>query len=290
MRRALLSLIMAATVLSPIAAQAQDRGQRLDRGRATSEQRQAVSERRAQRVENRAQRQQARQAARADNREARQQVRQSNRQAQRSAVAQRQRGERGNRAGRPGSVYPQAWQGNPNDPALRRYQQLERQNQYRYGTREQRREIRREQRGDRRDWRQDRREDRRDWRRDRRDDRRDWRQDRRADRRDWRRDWDRRSWRNDRRYDWQGWRYRNRHIYRQSPYYAPYRNHRYSRFSVGLFLQPMFYNDRYWIGDPWQYRLPAAPAGTRWVRYYDDVILVDVYNGEVIDVIYDFFW
>jgi len=26
------------------------------------------------------------------------------------------------------------------------------------------------------------------------------------------------------------------------------------------------------------------------VRYYDDVILVDVYTGEVLDVIYDFFW
>ena len=28
----------------------------------------------------------------------------------------------------------------------------------------------------------------------------------------------------------------------------------------------------------------------RWVRYYDDVLLVDVYSGEVVDVIYDFFW
>jgi Ni/Co efflux regulator RcnB len=279
MRRALLSLIMAATVLSPIAAQAQDRGPRLDRGRATSEQRQAAPERRAQRSESRAERQQARQAVRSERREARQQVRQSNRQSQRTAVAQRQRGDRGNRTSRPGSIYPRAWQGNPNDPALRRYQELERRNQYRYGTRDQRREIRREQRDDRRDWRQDRRGD-----------RRDWRQDRRADRRDWRRDWDRRSWRNDRRYDWQNWRSRNRHIYRQSPYYSPYRGYGYSRFSIGLFLQPLFYSDRYWIGDPWQYRLPAAPAGTRWVRYYNDVILVDVYDGEVIDVIHDFFW
>ena len=52
-------------------------------------------------------------------------------------------------------------------------------------------------------------------------------------RRDWRREWNRDSWRNDRRYDWQNWRYRNRNSYRLAPYYSPYRNHRYSRFSIG---------------------------------------------------------
>jgi Ni/Co efflux regulator RcnB len=51
-----------------------------------------------------------------------------------------------------------------------------------------------------------------------------------------------------------------------------------------------FYSNRYWISDPWQYRLPHPFPGTRWVRYYDDVLLVDLYTGEVVDVIYDFFW
>ncbi len=36
--------------------------------------------------------------------------------------------------------------------------------------------------------------------------------------------------------------------------------------------------------------MPPAEYGTRWVRYYDDVLLVDTYTGEVIDVIHDFFW
>ena len=44
--------------------------------------------------------------------------------------------------------------------------------------------------------------------------------------------------------------------------------------------------------------LPDPKAGARlvrhgpyrWVRYYDDVLLVDIYSGEVVDVIYDFFW
>ncbi|WP_245409656.1 RcnB family protein [Allosphingosinicella vermicomposti] len=110
---------------------------------------------------------------------------------------------------------------------------------------------------------------------------------RRSDRRDVR-DWSR-SWRNDRRYDWQRYRYSNRNAYRVGRYYAPYR-HNYSRFSIGFFLGQPFYGSRYWINDPWQYRLPPAYAGTRWVRYYDDVLLVDMYSGEVIDVIYDFFW
>jgi hypothetical protein len=99
-----------------------------------------------------------------------------------------------------------------------------------------------------------------------------------------------RNWRNDNRYDWQRYRNAHRSIYRGGRYYSPYRNHHYSRFSVGFFLQPLFYSSSYWLSDPWSYRLPPAYPGTRWVRYYDDVLLVDMYSGEVIDVIYDFFW
>ena len=50
------------------------------------------------------------------------------------------------------------------------------------------------------------------------------------------------------------------------------------------------YGNRYWINDPWQYRLPEAYGPYRWVRYYDDALLVDIYSGEVVDVMYDFFW
>lgn len=104
-----------------------------------------------------------------------------------------------------------------------------------------------------------------------------------------RRNWDR-GWRHDRRYDWQRWRYSNRHHYRLPPYYAPHRGHRYSRFGIGIHIGRPFYDQRYWIQDPWQYRLPHAPVGYQWVRYYDDVLLIDTWSGEVVDVIYDFFW
>jgi hypothetical protein len=110
----------------------------------------------------------------------------------------------------------------------------------------------------------------------------------RYDRRD-NRSWNR-SWRNDRRYDWNRYRDSNRSFYRQGRYYAPYRDHRYSRFSIGIRIGSPFYGQRYWINDPWRYRLPDVYGDYRWVRYYDDVLLVDTYSGEVVDVIHNFFW
>ena len=102
--------------------------------------------------------------------------------------------------------------------------------------------------------------------------------------------WSHNSWRNDRRYNWSDYRRSNAHVYRIGRYYAPYHGHRYSRLSIGLFLGSGFYASNYWINDPWQYRLPAAYGPYRWVRYYDDALLVDIYSGEVVDVIHDFFW
>jgi Ni/Co efflux regulator RcnB len=60
--------------------------------------------------------------------------------------------------------------------------------------------------------------------------------------------------------------------------------------SIGFSLMPLFYSDRYWISDPWTYRLPSAYGNYRWVRYYNDALLVDIYSGDVVDVMYDFFW
>ena len=108
-------------------------------------------------------------------------------------------------------------------------------------------------------------------------------------RRDHRR-WDNRSWRNDRRYDWNRYRAANRSVFRLGAYYSPYRNYSYRRLSIGFMLDSLFYSNRYWINDPWRYRLPEVYGPYRWVRYYDDALLVDVYSGEVVDVIHDFFW
>ncbi|RJF94236.1 ATP-dependent RNA helicase [Sphingomonas cavernae] len=103
--------------------------------------------------------------------------------------------------------------------------------------------------------------------------------------------WDQRKWRNDRRYDWRRYREYNRQIYRPGRYYVPYGwNYGYRRYSIGITLNSLLWGSRYWINDPWYYRLPPAYGPYRWVRYYDDVLLVDVRTGYVVDIIHDFFW
>src|SRR4051812_20142705 len=306
MRKALIGLILAATVMTPVAAEAQNwRG----RGGDRSEQGQDGGEARSERIQQRHQERQAQQQQQQQV-QVQQAPQQQVQQAPAAQVVQRQRGGdgsrgnwrgngdggyRGNRGGgdasvnnvqgdnnvrgnwrggnrgnggNQGSIYPQAWQGNPNDPQLRHYQELERRNQQNGGN-----------------WRNDNRNDGGNWRNDNRNDGRNWRGDNRGGRTSWNR-----GWRNDNRYDWQGYRHSNRNLYHVGPYYSPYRGYGYNRFSIGIFLDPFFYGQQYWIGDPWQYRLPPAYPGTQWVRYYNDVLLVDVYTGEVLDTIYDFFW
>lgn len=115
--------------------------------------------------------------------------------------------------------------------------------------------------------------------------------------RDWRtvhngsdyRRWDN-HWRDDDRYDWRGYRSYNPNIYHLRPYYVPYRGYTYRRLGIGFFLDALFFDSRYWIDDPFYYRLPQAYGPYRWVRYYDDALLVNIYTGEVVDVIYDVFW
>ncbi len=185
-----------------------------------------------------------------------------------------------------------------------------------------------QQRPDRPDFRADRREDRRDFRADRRDDRRDFRVERRDDRQDFRRDfrndqrrdfrgqqgfrgdfrgqpnfrgdgrfgngyrggWNR-DWRRDSRWNWQSYRNSNRNIFRLPRYYAPYGwNYGYQRFGIGFQLNYLLFDQRYWINDPYYYRLPVADYPYEWVRYYGDALLVDVETGEVVDVVYDIFY
>ena len=96
-------------------------------------------------------------------------------------------------------------------------------------------------------------------------------------------------WRHDGRYDWQNYRNRHRSLFRLGYYYDPF-GWNYQPYDIGWRLWPSYYSSRFWISDPWEYRLPYAPPGYRWIRYFDDAILVDTWTGEVADVIYNFFW
>jgi hypothetical protein len=97
------------------------------------------------------------------------------------------------------------------------------------------------------------------------------------------------DWRRDNRYDWRTYRNRYSSLYRLGRYYDPY-GYSYRRFSIGFSLWPSYYGSNNWLNDPWQYRLPPAYGPYRWVRYYDDALLVNIYTGQVVDVIYSFFW
>jgi hypothetical protein len=97
------------------------------------------------------------------------------------------------------------------------------------------------------------------------------------------------SWRNNHRYDWQDHRRRHRSIFHIGVYFDPF-GWGYRPYSIGWRLWPSYYSSRYWINDPWQYRLPYAPPGYRWIRYWNDAVLVDTWTGEVVDVVYNFFW
>ena len=98
-----------------------------------------------------------------------------------------------------------------------------------------------------------------------------------------------REWRDDHRYDWRHHRNRHRSIFHLGFYYDPF-GWGYQRYNVGWRLWPNYYSRSHWLNDPWMYRLPPAYPGTQWIRYYDDALLVDIWTGEVVDVIYDFFW
>ncbi|MES1974410.1 MAG: RcnB family protein [Pseudomonadota bacterium] len=144
----------------------------------------------------------------------------------------------------------------------------------------------RELRHDRRDIRQEQRElnqarrtgDRHDIREERRDVR-EARQEYREDLNDRNRRWGRN--------DWNGWRNQNRSLYARGNWRAPFR---YYAFRPGVRIATGYYGPRYFIADPWRYRLPPAGYNQRWVRHYNDVLLVDVRRGIVIDVIRNFYW
>ena len=285
MRKAWFLVLMAASVALPAQAMAQDDSDGGVRSRPTrAERSERRQEQRAERQEQRAER-----PERTERREQRQEARQQ--QSFQAPQAERREFRREERRQAPmPNVQSQSasgpWVGNPNDPSRQRFERLERQNALRYGSRDQYRAVTEQQRSqaqvEGRQWSGDSRREQRNWNQDRREIRRD---NRRDDRRNWNR-----SWRDDNRYDWRRFRDSNRFVFRVQPYYSPYRGYGYSRFSIGQFLDQLFWGRNYWISDPWTYRLPAAPYGYQWVRYYNDVVLVDTYSGEIVDVIYDFFW
>ena len=87
--------------------------------------------------------------------------------------------------------------------------------------------------------------------------------------------------------DWRDYRQRNRALYAGGNWRAPFG---YSAFRPGVRIGQPYYAQRYWIADPYRYRLPRAAGFQRWVRHYDDLLLVDTRRGVVLDVIRGFYF
>jgi Ni/Co efflux regulator RcnB len=77
---------------------------------------------------------------------------------------------------------------------------------------------------------------------------------------------------------------------RRSQYVAPYRGWRYSAVRPGSQLRPGFYSSRYVITNPGRYQLRRSVRNQQWIRYGNDLVLVNVRNGRVLQVVRNRYW
>lgn len=94
-----------------------------------------------------------------------------------------------------------------------------------------------------------------------------------------------RGWHGDSRYDWAAWRANHREIYRLGYYYPPLGDYAYVPIGDGGLLDAAFMAEQFWIADPSIYHLPPVWGPYRWIRYYNDALLVDIDTGQVVDVV-----
>lgn len=83
--------------------------------------------------------------------------------------------------------------------------------------------------------------------------------------------------------------YRRSHpkVYARGTWRAPFRYH---PWKPGVSIGRSYFAPRYYIANPAYYRLPAPGRNMRWIRHYDDVVLVNIRTGMVVDVYRGFFF
>ena len=77
----------------------------------------------------------------------------------------------------------------------------------------------------------------------------------------------------------------DRDDFARKQYVAPYRNWSYSTLTPGTKLRSRFYGTRYTVAHPDGYELARAKRNQRWVRYGNDLVLVNVRSGRVLEVV-----
>ncbi len=73
-------------------------------------------------------------------------------------------------------------------------------------------------------------------------------------------------------------------------FYRPPQGFYNHRWVYGEILPRAFWAQDYWLGDFYDYDLPPPPPGTVWVRYGNDALLIDEFDGQIIEVVYNVFY
>jgi Ni/Co efflux regulator RcnB len=95
--------------------------------------------------------------------------------------------------------------------------------------------------------------------------------------------------RNETNRDWQDYRRTHRSAFNRSAYVAP-RGYRYHPVAVGATLNRAFWGTRYRVNNYSNYRLPYPGHNRTYVRYGNEVLLVNSRNGRVLAVYNNFFY
>lgn len=99
-----------------------------------------------------------------------------------------------------------------------------------------------------------------------------------------------RHWRRHDRAHYRPHRHRHRHYYRYPApaYYVRPHGYRFYRWTVGHYLPRHYYGPTYYV-DYRPYRLAAPSYGHHWVRVHNDVFLVALATGLIVDSVYGLF-
>lgn len=89
--------------------------------------------------------------------------------------------------------------------------------------------------------------------------------------------------------EWQDHRKANRNLYKKKAYVAP-KGYKYKAVKVGAKLDRPLYAKPYWVTNYSTYRLPKLSKNLNYIRYGNDVLVVNMTNGRVTRVYDNFFW
>ena len=88
------------------------------------------------------------------------------------------------------------------------------------------------------------------------------------------------------RHDYQRDQY-SRHHHNRVAYRAPYAGWNYRPVTVGYQLRSAFFSPRYYVSNYNTYGLRAPGRNRQWIRYGDDLVLVNIRTGRVLQVMHN---